>query len=82
MSHLGCNRAQWIYSIIFVDLLTTIIEPGSTTLVAWTRFPDLFQDNKNAHVVTLEREFSGVCMENLPNVSAYCQRLKIIFDLL
>lgn len=55
MSHLGCNRAQWIYSIIFVDLLTTIMEPGSTALAAWTRFPDLFQDNQNAHVVTLER---------------------------
>lgn len=47
---------------------------------AWNRLRDIFQDNKNSCIVTLEAEFSNTKMENFPNVSAYCQRLKSLAD--
>ncbi|XP_050875703.1 uncharacterized protein LOC127079351 [Lathyrus oleraceus] len=47
---------------------------------AWNRLEDIFQDNQNARVVTLEQEFSNTRMEDFPNVSAYCQRLKMLSD--
>lgn len=56
------------------------MEPSSTTLDTWKHFVDLFQDNQNAHVVTLEQEFSGVRMDTFLNVSAYCQRMKRFSD--
>jgi hypothetical protein len=71
---------QWIYSTISTDLLTTILEPDSTAMEAWNRLANTFQDNQNARVVTLEQEFSNTRMEDFPNVSAYCQRLKMLSD--
>ncbi|XP_050910029.1 uncharacterized protein LOC127123895 [Lathyrus oleraceus] len=47
---------------------------------ARNRLEDIFQDNQNARAVTLEQEFSNTRMEVFPNVSAYCQRLKMLFD--
>ncbi|XP_050875099.1 uncharacterized protein LOC127078710 [Lathyrus oleraceus] len=47
---------------------------------AWNRLEDIFLDNQNARVVTLEQEFSNTRMEDCPNVSAYCQRLKMLSD--
>jgi hypothetical protein len=71
---------QWIYSTISTDLLTTILEPDSTAMEAWNRLADIFQDNQNARAVALEQEFSNIRMEDFPNVSAYCQRLKMLSD--
>ncbi|XP_062100017.1 uncharacterized protein LOC133805887 [Humulus lupulus] len=47
---------------------------------AWTCLHDLFQDNEHSRAVTLEHEFSSTHMRDFPNVSAYCQRLKILAD--
>ncbi|XP_019418441.1 PREDICTED: uncharacterized protein LOC109329228 [Lupinus angustifolius] len=47
---------------------------------AWNLLTDIFQDNQNARAVTLEQEFSNTRMEDFPNVSAYCQRLKMLSD--
>lgn len=52
------------------------MEPGSTTLYAWKHLDDLFHENKNMRIVTLEQQCSRVRIETLSNVSAYCQRLK------
>lgn len=41
---------------------------------------NLFQDNQNACVVTLEQEFSIVYMKTFPNVFAYYQCLKTLSD--
>ncbi|XP_057452495.1 uncharacterized protein LOC130744321 [Lotus japonicus] len=71
---------QWIYSTISIDLLTTILVPGSTAMGAWNDLRDIFQDHLNARAVTLEQEFSTTRMDNFPNVSAYCQRLKTLSD--
>jgi len=47
---------------------------------AWNGLRDIFQDNKHSRVVTLEVELSNTKMENFPNASAYCQRLKSLVD--
>ena len=75
-STLDATVLSWIYATISSDLLHTIIEPDSTAMEAWDRLRDIFQDNKHSHDVALEQEFSATSMENFPNVSSYCQRLK------
>ncbi|XP_060182805.1 uncharacterized protein LOC132612719 [Lycium barbarum] len=77
-STLDATVLSWIYATISNDLLHTIIEPDATAMDAWNRLRDIFQDNKNSRVVTLEAEFSNTKMENFPNASAYCQYLKTI----
>ena len=72
-STLDAAILSWIYATISNDLLRTIIEPDATAMEAWNRLHEIFQDNKNSRVVTLEVEFSNTRMENFPNVSAYCQ---------
>ncbi|PNX84391.1 hypothetical protein L195_g040451 [Trifolium pratense] len=71
---------QWIYSTISFDLLTTILEKGSTAMAAWNRLAGIFEDNQNSRAVALEQDFSSTRMEDFPNVSAYCQRLKQLSD--
>ncbi|XP_024630280.1 uncharacterized protein [Medicago truncatula] len=77
---LDATILQWIYSTISTDLLSTILEPNSTAVEAWNRLADIFQDNQNARAVILEQEFSNTHMEDFPNVSSYCQRLKMLSD--
>ncbi|KAL5181032.1 Retrovirus-related Pol polyprotein from transposon TNT 1-94 [Glycine soja] len=79
-STLDATVLSWLYATISNDLLHTIIEPNATTMDAWNRLRDIFQDNKHSRVVTLEDEFSNTKMENFPNASAYCQRLKSLVD--
>ncbi|XP_006574271.1 uncharacterized protein [Glycine max] len=79
-STLDATVLSWLYATISNDLLHTIIEPNATTMDAWNRLRDIFQDNKHSRVVTLEDEFSNTKMEIFPNASAYCQRLKSLVD--
>ncbi|XP_074302766.1 uncharacterized protein LOC141634526 [Silene latifolia] len=71
---------QWIYSTISLDLLHTILEPGLSAQDAWDRLKDIFNENKNSRAVFLEQQFTSTHMDNFPNVSAYCQKLKMIAD--
>ncbi|XP_074270687.1 uncharacterized protein LOC141594577 [Silene latifolia] len=71
---------QWIYSTISLDLLHTILEPNATAQQAWDRLKDIFHDNKNSRAVFLEQQFSQAHMDNYPNISAYCQALKMLAD--
>ena len=71
---------QWIYGTIHEDLLLTILEPDSTAQQAWERLRDIFQDNKHSRAVYLENQFSNTHLENFKNISAYCQRLKMLSD--
>ncbi|XP_019420690.1 PREDICTED: uncharacterized protein LOC109330874 [Lupinus angustifolius] len=79
-STLDATVLSWIYATISSDLLHTIIEPDSTAMEAWDRLRDIFQDNQHSRAIALEQEFSATSMENFPNVSSYCQRLKSIAD--
>ncbi|XP_074302826.1 uncharacterized protein LOC141635863 [Silene latifolia] len=71
---------QWIYSTISLDLLHTILEPGSTAQGAWDRLKNIFNDNQNSRAVMLEQQFKNIHMDNYSNVSSYCQALKMIAD--
>ncbi|XP_057451955.1 uncharacterized protein LOC130743745 [Lotus japonicus] len=71
---------QWIYSTISFDLLATVMEKGSTAMTTWNRIASMFEDNQNSRVVALDQDFISTRMEDFPNVSAYCQRLKHISD--
>ncbi|KAJ8566098.1 hypothetical protein K7X08_030575 [Anisodus acutangulus] len=77
---LDATILQLIYSTISVDVLQTIIEPDTMAMATWNRLRDIFQDNQHSRVVTLEHEFSQVRMEEFPNVSAYCKKLKELAD--
>ncbi|XP_021728478.1 uncharacterized protein LOC110695571 [Chenopodium quinoa] len=79
-STLDATVLSWIYSTISNDLLQTIIEPDATAMEAWNRLRDIFQDNEHSRAVALEHEFSTISMEDFPNVSSYCQRLKSLAD--
>ncbi|XP_059316062.1 uncharacterized protein LOC132066884 [Lycium ferocissimum] len=79
-STLGATVLQWIYSTISNDLLTIILEPEAMAMKAWDRLRDIFQDHQNSRSVMLKQEFSTTRMEDFPNASAYCQRLKSISD--
>ena len=79
-STLDATVLSWLYATISNDLLHTIIEPDATTMDAWNRLRDIFQDNKHSRVVTLEAEFSNTKMENFSNGSAYYQCLNSLAD--
>lgn len=40
----------------------------------------IFQDNKNARALHLEQQFSNLQQSDFPNISAYCQNLKMLAD--
>ncbi|XP_060183439.1 uncharacterized protein LOC132613434 [Lycium barbarum] len=63
-------------------VLRHIIPPpkDATAMDAWNRLRDIFQDHQTFRVVTLEQEFTTTRMEDFPNASAYCQRLKSLVD--
>ncbi|XP_057425755.1 uncharacterized protein LOC130719134 [Lotus japonicus] len=71
---------QWICSTISFDLLAIVMEKGSAAMATWNRIASTVEDNQNSRAVALDQDFISTRMENFPNVSAYCQRLKHISD--
>ncbi|KAM0019308.1 putative RNA-directed DNA polymerase [Helianthus debilis subsp. tardiflorus] len=71
---------QWIYRTISNDLLHTIINKTATAYDAWKAIEDLFQDNKSSRAIHLMHKFSNTRLDGFPNVSAYCQELKVLAD--
>lgn len=66
---LDATVLQWSYATVSTDLLHTILEPDSTTMAAWNRLRDIFQDNKHSRAITLQQDFSHNNMANFPNAS-------------
>ena len=79
-SRLDAVVLQWIYGTISTDLLHTILEPDSTAQTAWDHLKNIFQDNKNSRAVHLEHQLSRTQQADFPNISAYCQHLKMLSD--
>ncbi|KAJ0937916.1 hypothetical protein HanRHA438_Chr03g0147221 [Helianthus annuus] len=71
---------QWIYSTISNDLLHTIINKTATAYDAWKAIEDLFQDNKGSRAIHLMHKFSNTRLDSFPNISTYCQELKVLAD--
>lgn len=80
LARLDAIVLQWIYGTISNDLLLTILQPDSTAQQAWERLQSIFQDNKNSRALYLENQFTHVHMDDYPNISAYCQELKMLSD--
>ncbi|KAI3677446.1 hypothetical protein L2E82_51659 [Cichorium intybus] len=71
---------QWIYGTISNDLLHTILKPDSTAAQAWTALPNIFQDNANSRALFLQTNLTNTKLASFPNVSAYCQEIKVLAD--
>ncbi|XP_021770425.1 uncharacterized protein LOC110734565 [Chenopodium quinoa] len=71
---------QWIYGTIHTDLLYRILDEKATSMVAWGKLRDLFQDNEGTRVVHLENQFGMIKLENCSSLADNCQRLKAISD--
>ncbi|XP_071704907.1 uncharacterized protein [Rutidosis leptorrhynchoides] len=71
---------QWVYGIIFNELLSIILEDETTTADSWTRLQNVFQDNKNSRAFYLQRQFNTIRLDDFANVSTYCQEIKILAD--
>ncbi|XP_071705282.1 uncharacterized protein [Rutidosis leptorrhynchoides] len=79
-SRLDAMVLQWIYGTISLELLNNIFEADSTTAKTWTQIQDMFQDNKSSRALYLQRQFTNIKLDNLLNISAYCQEIKSIAD--
>ncbi|XP_022004364.2 uncharacterized protein LOC110901914 [Helianthus annuus] len=77
-SRLDAIVQQWIYGTISTDLLHTIISTGQSTYEAWTAVENQFKDNKNTRAFYIQQEFANVCLENYPNMVAYCMEVKLL----
>lgn len=69
---------QWIYSTISTSLLLKILDDKATTMSAWNRLRDIFQDNKGTRVVHLENQFSTIELSHFSSLSDYCQAIRSI----
>ncbi|XP_076898766.1 uncharacterized protein LOC143552421, partial [Bidens hawaiensis] len=71
---------QWIYGTISTDLLSTILKKNTTAYAAWKALDDIFTDNKASRAIHLKNKFATTRLDNFPNMSAYCQELKVLAD--
>ncbi|XP_076937369.1 uncharacterized protein LOC143604938 [Bidens hawaiensis] len=71
---------QWLYSTISNDLLLTVIKRNGTAMETWESIAQLFQDNQAQRALILKNRFLSTKVESFPNVSTYCQELKVLSD--
>ncbi|XP_057418306.1 uncharacterized protein LOC130712493 [Lotus japonicus] len=48
------HATQWICSTISFDLLSTVMEKGSTAMATWNYIASMFEDNQNSCAVALD----------------------------
>uniref|UniRef100_A0A251RN97 Uncharacterized protein n=1 Tax=Helianthus annuus TaxID=4232 RepID=A0A251RN97_HELAN len=71
---------QWIYDTITQDLLHTIMKNDTTAYTAWTTLRNIFLDNQESRTIDLQNKFANTRLDQFPNMSAYCQAMKLMFD--
>ncbi|KAJ0624546.1 putative RNA-directed DNA polymerase [Helianthus annuus] len=71
---------QWIYGTITQDLLHTIMKNDTTAYTAWTTLRNIFLDNQESRTIDLQNKFANTRLDQFPNMSAYCQAMKLMFD--
>ncbi|KAL7609740.1 uncharacterized protein LOC111909056 [Lactuca sativa] len=79
-SRLDAIVLQWIYNTISNDLLHTILKPNTTACQAWTALENIFQDNQSTRAVYLDSKFVSTRLDQHPNISSYCQAMKMLAD--
>lgn len=72
---------MWIYGIVTQSLLNMILKPDATAHTVWTNLENLFRDKKQTRVIELDHELRTLTLGDLI-ISNYCERMKVIYDLL
>lgn len=62
------------------EFLVRVLESKSTVFEAWTRFRNLFHNNKGAHAAALDQEFTNITLCAFSTLETYCHFLKEIVD--
>ncbi|XP_071728453.1 wall-associated receptor kinase-like 5 [Rutidosis leptorrhynchoides] len=57
---------------------TRFLKKDTTAKKTWDRLSSIFHDNQGSRAVALEQKFINIKLENFPNVSAYCQAVKML----
>ncbi|XP_076947501.1 uncharacterized protein LOC143619455 [Bidens hawaiensis] len=71
---------QWIYGTLKHDLLLRVLEDESITYEAWERVKNLFLNNKGSRTATLQHELTNLTLSAMPDLEAYCQRIRELSD--
>ncbi|XP_021737316.1 uncharacterized protein LOC110703842 [Chenopodium quinoa] len=71
---------KWIYNTISADLRSTVLYKHATAQETWDKLANIFQDNGEIRSIYLENQFNNLFVENFPDVSSYCQKLKELKD--
>ncbi|KAJ0602473.1 hypothetical protein HanIR_Chr03g0140121 [Helianthus annuus] len=67
---------QWIYSTLSDDLLARVLSTDLTARATWLKIHEIFVNNKQARVVTLETKFTNTTLNSCASFDEYCQTLK------
>ncbi|XP_023753420.1 uncharacterized protein LOC111901781 [Lactuca sativa] len=79
-SRLDAIILQWIYETISNNLLHTILKPNTFASQAWTVLENIFQHKQSTQVVYLDSKFVSTRLDHHPNISCYCQDMKMLAD--
>ncbi|KAJ0435796.1 putative RNA-directed DNA polymerase [Helianthus annuus] len=71
---------QWIYGTLTTDLLVRVLEEKSTAHEAWLRVKNLFLNNKGSRDAALQHELTNLTLSAMPNLDAYCQKIRELAD--
>ncbi|KAM0064677.1 putative isopenicillin N synthase [Helianthus debilis subsp. tardiflorus] len=71
---------QWIYSTLSDDILARVLSSDLTARAAWLKIHEIFVNNKQARVVTLETKFTNTTLTSCASFDDYCQTLKDIAE--
>ncbi|XP_021741309.1 uncharacterized protein LOC110707590 [Chenopodium quinoa] len=84
---MGDSKSQFHPALAVPNIKSNIpitLEMANSQYSTWAELFKLqhrgFMDNQHSRAVTLEQEFSTTSLEDFPNDSAYCQRLKSLAE--
>jgi hypothetical protein len=70
---------QWIYTCVSTEIFNLVFRNTSTASALWSALRQLFQDNVNTHVTSLNNKLRNTAQGDA-SINTYCQRLKAITD--
>ena len=70
---------QWIYTRVSTEIFNLVFRSAATASALWTALRQLFQDNVDGRVTSLNNELRNT-VQGDNSISTYCQRLSAIAD--
>ncbi|XP_039797523.1 uncharacterized protein LOC120662443 [Panicum virgatum] len=70
---------SWLYTMLFAELLSAIVQPHDNTYTVWTSIGSQFLDNIVQRTVQLRQALHALCQGDL-TVTKYCNQLKDLAD--